>query len=191
MNTKIKIAYRFWRVDAVGVAAFVLLSVALWFLGVGPVLAREAERLEIQSSIKETTQSIETMGDSYAELSGQLQLLDSAIESSSVKLKPVSYLNSRVAELTALAALENLVVEAVQPGALQHGERYETIPVEISGRGSYVECTSFLARLFSDYPDTSVHALNMTGKPRQPALQAEFRFTLHWHAAPSVIGSGL
>ena len=186
MSKRAKRAYRFWRVDAGGLAALAGVSVALWVLGVGPVLAREAARIERERQVREAAESVSRLNESHRSMTGQLEVTRRKIDESDVKLQPTHHLNALIAELTELAAATGLTVEQVQPGAVIEGTHYRTIPIELSGRGGYVDCARFLSLLHGEYRDTSVHALRLSGEPRRPGERAEFRFTIHWHASPTM-----
>ncbi len=72
----------------------------------------------------------------------------------------------------------------MQPGAVSVDSRYATLPIRLSGTGSYRDCVLFLHNLREQLRDTGVSTLSLSGNPEAPAAPATFQFELLWYASP-------
>ncbi|MBI1367841.1 MAG: type 4a pilus biogenesis protein PilO [Planctomycetes bacterium] len=174
-----------WQIDAAALGACLLLTGAVYFVGLKPMLDRETERASQQERLidlhSQSAQLATHLNDSRATLTRMRK----KIEDSAIQLQSTAHLNKRLADVTALATECGLQVNEIQPGSITRGERYETVPINLAGTGYYSACANFLHRLQAAFPDTGVSAFEMTGKPADPKQPAGFTFNLIWYAAPT------
>lgn len=175
-----------WRIDAAGVAVCLLLTVVVYAMAVQPVLDQKTEVLAQRQKLEQQRQRANELTGTLAKIRRQLVKIERAAAESEVRLKPVGNLNEQLAALTDLADDAGLRVDGVQPGEPTHGRRYETVPIELTGNGSYGACAAFLHRLHRSLPDMGVAGFELSATPRSPEDPAEFRFELTWFAAPGM-----
>ena len=62
---------------------------------------------------------------------------------------------------------------------------YQTVPIRISGSGSYPGCARFLHELRTRFPDTSCKSFELTNpNPVRDHNVGNFKFELTWYTAP-------
>jgi len=101
-----------------------------------------------------------------------------------LQLKPLSYLNQRLSDITAMAISDGLEIDKIEPGNSYAGDFYVTVPLRMSGRGDFQSTVDFLHRLHLSVPDIAILALNLSASPRSATTGSAFHFDLVWHAAP-------
>ncbi|HEY7088395.1 MAG TPA: type 4a pilus biogenesis protein PilO [Tepidisphaeraceae bacterium] len=176
-----------WRMDAAALAIMLGLVTVAYFAQIGPAWDRQAQAkaqavdlTAEQSKSRELERKLKTQKD-------QLSATRLATEQTQLNLEPAGELNRKLATLTELCASSGLVVDSIESGTMTSFERYATISLRVSGRGSYRKCAALLARLRKDTPDVGVVGVNLisaglTNDTNAP--NATFVFDLLWHTQP-------
>jgi Tfp pilus assembly protein PilO len=170
--------------DAAGLAVVLGLTAIAYFGQISPTLSRheqaQAQVTQLaseQANSKELERSLLTMKD-------RLDVVQRADNGASLRLEPLSALNQRLAKLTDLAAASGLQVDAIESGATSNLERYSTVAIRISGRGTYRNCAAMLRQLRSATPDVGVVSFQMASAAVSADTTATFLFELLWHTQP-------
>ncbi|HWA49612.1 MAG TPA: hypothetical protein VG742_15170 [Dongiaceae bacterium] len=173
-----------WRMDAVGLAIIAGLSASAYFGLVSPTLRRHeqlhAQAAELrgeQSRVRDLERTVRSTTDRFDATQRQLQ-------ANPFVLEPASRLNDRLAELTELAGTNNLQVDAVESGALTASQRFSTISIRISGRGSYPDCAAMLQQMRSTMPDVGLVTLQLGASGGTTDINASFMLELLWYTQP-------
>lgn len=174
------------KVDAAGVVVVLALSAAAYLAGFKPVLDRQAMQKQQAQTLVQQRHEATHRAASLASIRGELMKVRDEVKTSSIQLQSAAYLNQHLAQVTEVAIKCSLQVDEVQPGNIAHSPRYDQVPIEVSGSGSYADCVEFLQRLHKAYADTGVSSLEVRGRPDDPAHRAAFRFGLVWYAAPTL-----
>lgn len=182
---KMSAAAGLWRVYGTAVAVCAGLSVAAYLFGVQPALAThdadQAYAAELQSRRDKTA-------DLVAELATTRRNLDrtrAQVEALPLRLEPASTMNQRLARLADLASAVGLTINEVQPGAPIDAAPYQSVPLRISGNGTYPACARFLHRLRDKFPDTAVRSFEAANpSPTRDNTAGTFRLELTWYTAP-------
>jgi Tfp pilus assembly protein PilO len=172
-----------WEIDAIGAVVCIVLTAAVYFFGVSPVLDAHARDVAQQDQARAKQRAASAANNALLSMQHQLKLATAQATSSPLRLKPASQLNNRLAEITGLAQDAGMQIEDVHPGSNTHGRRFDTIPITISGKGCYITCVQFLHELRTTYADTGVSSFHLTGNPSDPAAMCDFSFSLDWFAA--------
>ena len=173
---------REWRLDAIGVAIFIALTVLGYLLEFEPALRdREAMRAGL-AELADKRETISRLQGTIHSTSAQIAALQTAQEKE-LKLLPPAQINDRLSALSSLASEQGLQVEAIEPGEASGSVRYSTVPIRINGRGKYPQFAKFLRTLREELPDTSVTDINLSGGGSTTA--ATFTLNLLWYAAPA------
>jgi len=177
-----------WRLDAAGAAILLTLGAGAYLLQIGPAWShREQSIARAGELVAEQGQSRELERKVHA-LKEQLDTHQRAVDKNELKLEPASELNRRLAALTELCAASGLQVDSIESGETRRLDRYATIAVRITGRGSYRTCATLLSHMHEQMPDVGVIGLDMSsvgldaGNNRQAT--ASFAFDLLWHTKP-------
>jgi Tfp pilus assembly protein PilO len=172
-----------WTIDAGGIVACILLSIALYYAGLQPLAAGYDRYLSQQAELELKQQTATTSNASLQTLQRRLGALQQQITDHPLHLQPASAVNKRLGELTELAAHLGLRMEDVQPGKTSATARFETVTIHLAGSGTYRTCVQFLHRLRTGFPDTSITSFQLTGNPSDSSGSASFQFDLKWFTA--------
>ena len=86
-----------------------------------------------------------------------------------------------MAQIVDVAAAQNLVIDESWSREAESGEQFQTIPINVSGTGSYSDCAAFLHEVHDRLHDVRVTTFELSGNPSSPG---QFQFDLVWYAAP-------
>ena len=106
-----------------------------------------------------------------------------------MKLESRDQVNRRLAQLGQQASAAGLRVDEIVPGRAAPGSVYATVPIYLSGTGSYQTCTRFLHQLHQRFSDTGVAGFHLSVKPNTRSGRARFSFELRWFTLPQQVAS--
>lgn len=175
---------KWWHIDAVGMCACLSLTIAAYMLIVQPLFrdAKQREALQLDIDAKQDTAAM--LANTIRLMQQDLATVHVAIEQNPVQLLTVQHSNQRLADLTHLAAENQLDVHELRMEPTTSAKRFEIIPIHVAGAGTFQTCTAFLHRLRSTFPDTGVTAVLLTDNSANPNAPIGFVLELSWHAAP-------
>jgi len=173
-----------WHIDAAGAALCAVLALALYLIGLGPLLQQQEDLDTRLAELKVQQLKAAKLASTGVAIGEQLAGVRESMTEVKVELLPAGQINLRIAEISDLAAEAGLKIDDIQPGKPLRGARYEMVPIELAGKGTYTTCLGFLNRLRKALPDTGVSALELGGDPSKRGELADFRFSLLWYAAP-------
>jgi len=173
-----------WRMDSIGVAVFVALTGLAYVLQFEPAMRdREALRLGTET-LADKREQIGKLQSTMHNMNGQIASLQTALDSE-LKLLPPSQINDRLSSVSTLAADHGLIVEAIEPGETSSAQRFSTIPIRITGRGTYPQLAKFIHALRSELPDISVTDISISGGGT--GVAATVSLNLLWYAGPAPV----
>ena len=173
-----------WRMDAAGLAVVFGLTAIAYFGQISPTLSRhEQAQAQVTQLASEQANSKE-LERSLLTLKDRLDVIRQAEDGTRLRLEPMGTLNQRLSQITDLAAANGLQVDAIESGAISNLERYSTVAIRISGRGTYRDCGSLLRQLRSATPDVGVISMQMTSAAVTADTTATFLFELLWYTQP-------
>ncbi len=185
MTAPDKTTLRCWHIDALGLLACALLTGVAYVAVVSPVLQKHSERSALRAQLAEKRDRTISLSQMERQLDGQVAQLREDLALSEVRLQPPQYLNTRMALIVELASATGIVINETRAGEVRPGERYQTVPIFISGSGSYSKSAAFIHVLRNRLPDTGVVGFELSGNPGRPGATGAFRFELIWYAAPA------
>ena len=177
--------WKCWHIDAVGAGICAVLSGIAVLVVVIPVVRKQSDQAALRADVAQQRQLAARFDESERVLRRELEAVQEELASSQLRLQPTMYLNTRMAFIVEVAAASGIVIDETRSGTVKVGSRYQTVPIHLSGTGSYSDSASFLHQLHLTLPDTGVVGLELSGKPGQPETPATFRFDLIWYAAPA------
>ena len=178
---------RLFIVDVTALCAMALIAGAVYAWHVGPRLADAAALEERRAILVQRNEEAQQASQNLRKTQGHLEEIRATAAREPVRLKRPDEINSRLAELTALAdGLDSgaLRIEQINPGGPIKGARYSVVPIRLAGEGSYVACAEFLARLHSQFLDTAVTGYSLAQDASRDDGRARFSVDLAWSAAP-------
>ena len=173
-----------WKVDGVGALILIALSAAGYLLGASPLLARHASVQEQQLELVAARGKSAEVQTSLARVQQQLAVAQGLLAASPLRLQPATILNQRLASVTGLAGQGGVGLDDVQPGKSVAGPQYDTLPIHVTGTGSFPAFTALVHRLRQEFPDTGISSFNISGTPQEADVGAKFSMDLLWYTAP-------
>jgi Tfp pilus assembly protein PilO len=178
------------KVDLCAAAVFTFLTAAGYLFGIEPWLRarRDAERSRADLSAVVSQQA--DAERAVAAARERLSRLQARLDEVGITLLPADKINDRLATLTGLADRLNLRIDQLEPGRPQLDARYTAVPIRMTGRGDFVSCVEYLARLHAGARDVAVTTLKLTRDPTGlnsssgATTPASFQFELKWYATP-------
>jgi Tfp pilus assembly protein PilO len=179
--------WKHMQLDAIGVGLLVAMSIAAFVLQVRPLFRAQQALAGQTAALTAEQQKLNKLKRSVQMMRTRLEAVQRSIDQTEFKLEPASQINGRLARLTEIASHYSLQVDEMEPGTpgkVTSGGQFETIPIRLSGRGGYRNCTQFLDALHQQLRDTSVTAMSLAaGDSADP--NGAFTFNLLWHTAPA------
>ena len=170
-------------IDAAGILCCLALTALGYYLGISPLLTqRERAESERQQLVAKQSQSSKVKA-LINELNTELATVREKLASTNVQLLRAEMVNSRVAELASLFTEHSLAVDDVKIGTGNRLAYCETVPIQISGRGGYAQCTLLLHNLCDKFPDVHVAGVDLTGSQAGQQKEQTFRLDLVWYAS--------
>lgn len=172
-----------WSIDAGGAALALVLGVAVYGLVIGPSLDRLRTSDMHRAEAARLRGALETTLGAKRALEGRIDDAERALQRSDVRLEGPEQVNRRIARLTELSEASGLKLREVAPQEPVRIPRALTVPIRLTGTGTYAACARFLAELHATHRDVAVVSGEVAGNPAHPDEPAAFRFELAWYAA--------
>lgn len=173
-----------WQVDAMA-AAVICLGAGVWyFAGLSPLVEARATRQNLETELAGEKDALQKQSALIKRREQMLEEAKAQILASRVQLLPPDQINQQVAKLTEMASGIGLSIDEIKPLGPAPQERFTTVPIKVSGVGSYEAVTKFMERLRSDFHDTGVSGFALGGSPEKPDEILKFELNLVWYAAP-------
>jgi len=174
-----------WRAYAVAAGACGLMTAGAWLFGVDPALAKRDAAAADQTELTDRRQKAKSLADNLATARRQLADTTREVDALPLRLEPAAAVNARLARLAHVAGETGLGVDEIQPGPPVDGPFYQTVPIRVSGTGTYPTCAAFLHQLRRQFPDTAVKSFDcINPSPARDRPQATYRLELVWYTAP-------
>jgi len=182
---KLNNLYLGWRIDAAGLGACLVVSIAAYLFGVVPLMRQSAAAHDLAQQLEHQKQTASDTLKSHHTLKQRLEHAQEALNEAPFRLRPISHLNQYLAQITNLATKSGLTLHEIQPGQPASLRYYRAIPIRLSGTGTYRVCALFLHQLNKKFPDTRVSSMKLLAASHPTNPEAQITVDLAWHAAPA------
>ena len=172
------------QIDAIGAVVCLVASLAVFFAVLGPLIKQRSFLANQRDKLAARRDESSCLGASMRTLGNQLATVEQELTRSETRLGSSDRTNQRLAALTALFYDCSLAVDDIQAGKIAAGHIWDLVPINIAGRGKYVQCVTALGRLRQRFADMSVARFRLQGDPARSEEPEAFRFQLLWHTAP-------
>lgn len=173
---------RVGMVDAAGIVGVLVAGGALYLGCIVPTLERTRTAESLRAELLDREGELRSARNDARHLETALDEARSRFAEGLVSLRPVSEANAMHGELTALASSHGLVIDEVTPGDARPVGRLMELPLQVSGRGSYVELARFLAAAHGGLEQMEVRGFSVLGNPAEPDRPLTFALELAWLA---------
>ncbi len=171
-----------WQVYAIGGLFCAAATAIAWFALAAPTLEQLSQRRGRETELMQSRHKATELAHDLAEARKEMKVLSTQVASNAIELQPASQVNQRLAALTTLATQNGLSLNEVRPGAPTETNRYQMLPIHLTGAGDYPSCAAFLHGLHDSYTDvglSSLEALNSDTSGETSRLN--FQIELVWY----------
>lgn len=173
-------------VHGVGAGVCLLLSLLLYVVSISPMLAHHKAQQVMRAELETERDKAQQIDQVAQRMQAELVSTERAVADYALELQPVTALNRRVSQLTALATQIGLQINEIRPKQPKAGTFYQTVPIRVAGEGSYLASSAFIHALHATLPDMAVASLRLDGRVAmgQQGTVSTFEFELIWYAEP-------
>jgi Tfp pilus assembly protein PilO len=174
---------RWNQIDAAGIGAILAMVGLLYFAALRPMMDHR-DAVAVQRQLLDAQD--QKAADAAASLKTARQRLSDVqrqIADNPQKLEPLRALNNRLAKITTAAAGQGLDLTDIRPGSASVAQHYTTVPITLTGAGSFRNCVRYLHTLHERFGDIAVVSVKITGTPSDTSKPATFQLDLRWYAA--------
>ncbi|HED54914.1 MAG TPA: hypothetical protein ENJ00_12050 [Phycisphaerales bacterium] len=172
-------------VDMFGIGLLAGVAGLTYIGGVRPLQMAYADTVRLKADLWLTSGQLETLQKEEREQSLALGGQEKRLAALSVELSDISEINTRLADLTAVAEESGVMVESIRPGEEQSAERYRAIEISLVGKASYPQARAFLHAVHLSHPDVGLRALTFDRLGRDAESGGRIHADLVWFAAPT------
>ena len=174
-----------WKIDAAGAAGCLLLSLVSYTTIIAPMRVAAAQIQALESELTVEQRRSDQIERSRGRYQRALARLKDDLGATALDLEPANRLNRRLARIVELATASDLQIHATRSGTTTGGPYYDTVPLDLTGEGSYPNCAVFLHLLSENLPDVAVLEFDLTGDVGRLRAEPGFEFRFAWYAATS------
>ena len=182
--------WEFRRIDAAGVALCAVGALLFYWASLRPVLHQRGSFAAQENYLNEQRRKIGEFGERVAAIRARFDEVNAALSENPIQLEQTDRVNNRIARLTDMGVASGLKIDEVWSGKITYGPQRASVPIHLSGGGTYRAWTAFMHQLRERFPDTAVDSFELKGNPGAQAAPAQFQISLIWWAAPSRVATG-
>jgi len=180
---------RYGSIHAIGGGCCLALTVAGYLLVARPVIQTQLEQASLRAELLGHQEKLAELDRAERILENKRYRIEQDLAHDQLNLQGIGYLNRRLALIVDSAVASDIVLNETRSGTITDGQMYQTVPISLTGTGSYPGFAAYLRRLHERLPDTCVVSFELSGSPGREDLPSRFRYDLLWYAAPAVAGA--
>jgi len=184
MNEQPEIRRRQRRIDLAGIAACLSITITAYILGLAPLLEKRSDLSGQRQTLAAKREEGRTINASLMTLKDQAIEVRDELAALDVTLQSKDRINHRLAELTDILGSCDLQIDRVQTGRIHPGPYCDMVPIQVSGRCTYLECIEALAQLHSTLADLSLVGVRVEAAPDSSQTRGQVVLDMVWLAAP-------
>lgn len=172
----------YWQTVGAAVAVCAAVTAGGYCLGVSPAIEHLAEHQAKLDDLADRRAKASALRADLSAARRRLEQTNRAVADLPLRLEPAAALNGRLHRLAEAATAAGVSLNEMQPQPPIDGAHYQTVPVKVSGGGTYPACAAFLHVLRTDFPDTAVRTIEASNPaPGRDGNAVAFRLDLAWH----------
>lgn len=173
-------------IHAIGGGCCLALTIAGYLLVAGPVIRTQLEQASLRAELLDHQQKLVEFDRTERVLENQRHRIEQDLAHDQLSLQGIGHLNRRLALIVDSAVASDIILNETRSGTITAGQMYQTVPISLTGSGSYPGFAAYLRRLHERLPDTCVVSFELSGNPGRQDTPGRFRYDLLWYAAPAV-----
>lgn len=183
MSSMIQSIKRWWGIDAVGLLSLALVTALCYAVLIYPAVDNRRSYEQLQPQVAERAGEVERARASLASLQNNLEQTQFQLEDLPLRLESAAGVNSRLASLAELASNVGLDVHQMLPDTARAGQRYDIVPIILSGSGDYAQVTQFMHDVHDRFADVAVVGFDLAAET-SGSQTARFDIGLAWYTLP-------
>ena len=180
---------RWGNIHAIGAGCCLAITVAGYLLVAMPVIQTKLEQAALRAELRGHQQKLAELDRDERALENKRHRIDQDLAHDQLSLQGTGHLNRRLALIVDSAVASDIVLNETRSGTITAGQMYQTVPISLTGTGSYPGFAAYLRRLHERLPDTCVVSFELSGSPGRQDTPGRFHYDLLWYAAPAVAGA--
>ncbi len=185
MNGNLRAITRWWKIDLTGLAICASITALGYFALIRPSIESRRAYMQLHPQLAELSNQVQTERASLATLQESMENTRLELQGLSLRLESSSQVNKRLSSLAELAATMGLEVHQILPDTIRSGERYDIVPIALSGAGDYKQVTHFMQEVHDNFADIAVIEFDLSAKVSQ-SNSASFDIGLAWYTLPAM-----
>ena len=173
-------------IHAIGGGCCLALTVAGHLLVARPVIRTQLEQASLRAELLDQQQKLAELDRTERVLQNTRHRIEQELAHDRLSLQGTGHLNRRLALIVDSAVASDIILNETRTGTITAGQIYQTVPISLTGTGSYPGFAAYLRRLHERLPDTCVVSFELSGNSGRQESPSRFRFDLLWYAAPAV-----
>ncbi len=154
-----------------------------------PVIRTQLDQASLRAELLGYQDRLTELDRAERVLENKRHRIEQDLADDRLSLQGIGHLNRRLALIVDSAVASDIVLNETRSGTITAGQMYQTVPISLTGTGSYPGFAAYLRRLHERLPDTCVVSFELSGRPGREDTPGRFRYDLLWYAAPTVAGA--
>ena len=175
---------KLWTVDLAGVLLCALVTAAIYFAGIAPLLADRTAQDALRTRLVQDEAAARSLKATVLNLQRRLENVRQTFPEKPVVLQSADKLNQQLGDLIGLARQCGLNVEQVRPGESRTTKHYLKTTIRINASGDHTQCVNFLGRLHEQFADMAVDRITLAANPQEKHPIAQYEIDVVWHTKP-------
>jgi Tfp pilus assembly protein PilO len=167
------------KLDATALGACAAATLLVYLLGFMPLMTQRENIDSERQTLDDTREKGDRLQATSRILRARLATAQAQLVTSPLKLQSIRQLNQRLSELAEFSQKTGLDMQDVRPGALTRSARYATMPIHVSGNGSYPNCAAFFHDLHQRFGDMAIGNFDLRNGSA-PNAPTTFSFDIIW-----------
>ncbi len=168
-----------------GLAACLTVTALMYLMLIHPAMQMQEENARLAPLLSEKEGALRIARASLADLVTELEDTRAQVLELPLRLESSTQVNSRLAQLADLASEAGLELYEIQPKEIWVGERYDTVPIALSGGGDYRNVTAFMRDVHESFADIAVVGFDLTSSGPGGG-ESQFVVGLAWYTMPAL-----
>ncbi|MBL4699397.1 MAG: hypothetical protein JKX70_11255 [Phycisphaerales bacterium] len=171
------------KVHLVGGLACAIIAGASIYFAMNSVSKRHGLFLSARHELANTKSILNASIEEHSRLTSQIKILE-AQTANQVQLVSIKMLNSRTAEIVALAETVGIRIDSLQPGEKISDKRVPVQPLDFIGTAQADDVFAFLGLLGDQMPDIHIHAFEMVNDSPD-TINVQVNMQMYWFVDPA------
>ncbi len=185
MKSNIHTHARWWKIDLCGLAICAAMTALGFYTLIRPSIDSRQAYMELHPQVTELSNQVQSERASLVALQESMESTKLELQGLSLRLESSSQVNKRLSSLAELASTIGLEVHQILPDTIRSGERYDIVPIALSGAGDYKKVTQFMQEVHDNFADIAVIEFDLSAKVSQ-GNSASFDIGLAWYTLPAM-----